>query len=76
MITNEVLNATKRLIFLRNPIAHEYYKIKHEELKEMGCLVFGLRSVQNLFRRTSNTLGALGDIVEGLKRLTLWENTT
>jgi len=35
LITNEVLNATKRLIFLRNPIAHEYYKIKHEELKEM-----------------------------------------
>ena len=30
-----MLNATKRLIFLRNPIAHEYYKIKHEELKEM-----------------------------------------
>lgn len=70
MITNEVLNATKRLIFLRNLIAHEYYKIKHEELKETGCLVFGLRSVQNLLRRTSNTLGALGDIVESLKRLT------
>jgi len=35
MITDEVLNATKRLIFLRNLIAHEYYKIKHEELTEM-----------------------------------------
>ena len=35
MITDEVLNAAKRLIFLRNLIAHEYYKIKHGELKEM-----------------------------------------
>jgi uncharacterized protein YutE (UPF0331/DUF86 family) len=39
MITDDVLNATKRLIFLRNLIAHEYYKIKQEELKEMVKLL-------------------------------------
>lgn len=35
IINKETFNAIKRLIFLRNLIAHEYYKISEEELKEM-----------------------------------------
>ena len=30
---------TKRLIFLRNLIAHEYYTITEEELREMATLL-------------------------------------
>lgn len=39
MMTDEIFNATKRLIFLRNLIAHEYYKIKEDELAEMVKLL-------------------------------------
>ncbi|MDK2372662.1 MAG: DUF86 domain-containing protein [Candidatus Korarchaeota archaeon] len=38
-ITREELRALKRLIFLRNPIAHEYYGISEEELREMADLL-------------------------------------
>ncbi len=38
-ITMEELRALKRLIFLRNLIAHEYYRITGEELKEMADLL-------------------------------------
>ena len=39
IIDKETLNGIKRLIFLRNLIAHEYYTIKIEELKEMVRLL-------------------------------------
>lgn len=35
IITKEDLGALKRLVFLRNLIAHEYYRIREEELLEM-----------------------------------------
>lgn len=35
IIDQQALKAIKRLIFLRNLIAHEYYRISEEELKEM-----------------------------------------
>ncbi len=35
IIDKETFNAIKRLIFLRNLIAHEYYRISEGELKEM-----------------------------------------
>ncbi|RLF64314.1 MAG: hypothetical protein DRN33_02470 [Thermoplasmata archaeon] len=35
MISRETLNDMKRLVFLRNLIAHEYYTIKEGELREM-----------------------------------------
>ncbi len=33
------MKALKRLTFLRNLIAHEYYRITEEELKEMADLL-------------------------------------
>ncbi len=39
IITEDILDASKRLIFLRNLIAHEYYRIKEEELLEMVKLL-------------------------------------
>jgi uncharacterized protein YutE (UPF0331/DUF86 family) len=39
MISKKNLNCIKRLIFLRNLIAHEYYNITKEELKEMVSLL-------------------------------------
>ena len=35
MMNEEMFNATKRLVFLRNLIAHEYQRIKEEELLEI-----------------------------------------
>ena len=42
LITKSTLEDFKRLIFLRNLIAHEYYTIKEEELKEMVSLLDSL----------------------------------
>ena len=39
MISKETLGKIKRLIFLRNLIAHEYYTILEEELREMADLL-------------------------------------
>ncbi len=39
VISGEELKALKRLTFLRNLIAHEYYRITEEELKEMADLL-------------------------------------
>ncbi len=39
MISKETLEKIKRLIFLRNLIAHEYYTILEEELREMADLL-------------------------------------
>ena len=39
MISRETLNDMKRLVFLRNLIAHEYYTIKEGELREMTTLL-------------------------------------
>ena len=39
MISKETLSSMKRLVFLRNLIAHEYYTIKEDELKEMANLL-------------------------------------
>lgn len=39
MISRETLNDMKRLVFLRNLIAHEYYTIREEELREMADLL-------------------------------------
>jgi len=39
MIGRETLDALKRLVFFRNLIAHEYYTIREEELKEMVNLL-------------------------------------
>jgi uncharacterized protein YutE (UPF0331/DUF86 family) len=39
LINKKTLNNIKRLIFLRNLIAHEYYNITKEELKEMVSLL-------------------------------------
>ncbi len=39
IINQESLEAFKRLIFLRNLISHEYYRIKEEELREMVSLL-------------------------------------
>jgi len=39
IIDRETFDGIKRLIFLRNLIAHEYYTIKIEELKEMVRLL-------------------------------------
>ena len=38
-ISEEELNAFKRLVFLRNLIAHEYYRISENELLEMVNLL-------------------------------------
>ncbi|MGQ9721505.1 MAG: HepT-like ribonuclease domain-containing protein [Candidatus Jordarchaeum sp.] len=42
IISGEVFNSAKRLIFLRNLIAHEYYQIREEELIEMVELLEGV----------------------------------
>ncbi len=34
-MTEEMLSASKKLVFLRNLIAHEYYRIEEKELLEM-----------------------------------------
>ena len=39
MIGERTLKEVKRLIFLRNLIAHEYYTIKEEELREIAELL-------------------------------------
>lgn len=39
ILTKEELEASRRLIFLRNLIAHEYYKIRESELLEMADLL-------------------------------------
>lgn len=39
VVTKENLNKMSKLIFLRNLIAHEYYRITEEELKEMAELL-------------------------------------
>jgi uncharacterized protein YutE (UPF0331/DUF86 family) len=39
MMSKEILGKIKRLIFLRNLIAHEYYTISEEELREMADLL-------------------------------------
>jgi uncharacterized protein YutE (UPF0331/DUF86 family) len=48
VIAEKLLSAAKRLIYLRNLISHEYYKIKPEELVEMVDL-FDL--VENFVQR-------------------------
>lgn len=54
MISKKTLGDIKRLIFLRNLIAHEYYTIKEGELKEMAelltCLDELIKSAKNLKR--------------------------
>ncbi len=47
MIDQETFEAIKRLIFLRNVISHEYYKIGQDELVEMVDL---LRKVEKLIQ--------------------------
>ncbi len=39
LMSETSLEGIKRLIFLRNLIAHEYYTITEEELREMGSLL-------------------------------------
>ncbi|MCF2138036.1 MAG: DUF86 domain-containing protein [Candidatus Thorarchaeota archaeon] len=39
LMTNEMYNAAKKLVFFRNLIAHEYYKISTDELLEMISLL-------------------------------------
>jgi len=41
-------NSVKRLVFLRNLIAHEYYRIREDELLEMVEL---LQSVNSLVQK-------------------------
>ena len=54
VVTKENLNKMSKLIFLRNLIAHEYYKISEEELKEMtellSCLDELIEGAKNLKR--------------------------
>lgn len=45
LINKSTLEDFKRLIFLRNLIAHEYYIIKEEELKEMVSLLDSLATL-------------------------------
>lgn len=52
IISGEVFNSAKRLIFLRNLIAHEYYRIREEELLEMVEL---LESANNLIQKVKKT---------------------
>lgn len=53
IISKKTLEDTKRLIFLRNLIAHEYYTITEEELKEManllGCFDELVENAKTLF---------------------------
>ena len=54
VVTKENLNKMSKLIFLRNLIAHEYYRITEEELKEMAellsCLDELIEGAKNLKR--------------------------
>jgi len=54
MIGERTLKEVKKLIFLRNLIAHEYYTIKEEELREMAELL--------------SCLGELIERAKGLRR--------
>lgn len=45
IIDEETFNCIRRLIFLRNLISHEYYKIKKSELKEMADLLKCLKKL-------------------------------
>ncbi|HLC80987.1 MAG TPA: HepT-like ribonuclease domain-containing protein [Candidatus Nanoarchaeia archaeon] len=50
IINKESLETFKRLIFLRNLIAHEYYHIKEGELREMVSL---LRPAEELIKNSN-----------------------
>lgn len=51
-IINEAeLKDLKRIVFLRNLIAHEYYRIKKEELKEMTGLLTTLEKLANEIKK-------------------------
>ena len=54
MISKKTLNESKRLVFFRNLIAHEYYNIKEEELREMATL---LECLDELIENAKNQLG-------------------
>ncbi|HIH96928.1 MAG TPA: DUF86 domain-containing protein [Thermoplasmata archaeon] len=56
MISKKTLNESKRLVFLRNLIAHEYYNIKEEELREMATL---LECLDELIENAKNQLRGL-----------------
>lgn len=56
MISKKTLNESKRLVFFRNLIAHEYYNIKEEELREMATL---LECLDELIENAKNQLGGV-----------------
>lgn len=51
IIGEEELKKTKRLVFLRNLIAHEYYRIKAEELREMAELLTTLEKTAEKIKK-------------------------
>jgi len=53
IINEEELKDIKRLIFLRNLIAHEYTRISEKELKEMVNL---LKNIKNFINRIKSRL--------------------
>ncbi len=52
IITKDELNYTKRLIFLRNLIAHEYERISEAELLEMVDLLSKVKPFINRIKKT------------------------
>lgn len=57
IVTKETLNKLSKLIFFRNLIAHEYYKITEEELKEMAHLLECLDELREGAKRLSSKRG-------------------
>ncbi len=51
IIDKPLLEKMKRLIFLRNLIAHEYYVIKAEELKELALLIDSLTKLIEIAKK-------------------------
>jgi uncharacterized protein YutE (UPF0331/DUF86 family) len=51
IITNEELERARRLVFLRNLIAHEYYRITEKELLDMAELLLAMREFVEKVRK-------------------------
>ena len=51
LISKAVLEKMKKLVFYRNPIAHEYYVMKVSELKEMSMLLDACRALAEAARK-------------------------
>lgn len=55
IIDEAQLKDLKRIIFLRNLIAHEYYRIKAEELREMTDLLTTLEKLVKEIKRHTHS---------------------